>query len=255
MIALDIDGTLLDSKGKISSRTRKKIESLIEKDKYVALASGRASKAAANIKEELSLDLPIISYNGSALHLQGGEKVLDRKIPLEDALEVIEFAENKGIFVKAYIDDLFYIEKDHKLIKAFSQYQNIGYRVVGKLSEYIKEDVNMIVFIYDELSSVDLDMLFKDLAVTTARSTPFVVEFMAKGATKAAALKLLASHLGIKKEEILAVGNALNDLEMIEYAGTGFAMKNSDPDLLKKWDRVSDYSNDEEGVYHIIKDL
>ena len=113
----------------------------------------------------------------------------------------------------------------------------------------------MILSVYKQLPEDDVDFIFKDLNITTARSTPYVIEFMAKGSTKGRSLELLANHLGIKKENILAAGNALNDLEMLEYAGTGIAMKNSDFNLLERWDVISQYSNNEEGVYNIIKDL
>ncbi|NLY36240.1 MAG: HAD family phosphatase [Tissierellia bacterium] len=255
LIALDIDGTLLDSRGSISHRTKKKIENLIEKDKYVVLASGRASRAAKNIKDKLALDLPIISYNGAAVQLAGGAKLREKKIALKDAIEIIKYSEKLGLYIKVYIDDVFYIAKDSESSKRFAQYQDIEYKVVGKLSENIKDDVNMIVFVYEELPKDDVDLIFKDLPITTARSTPYVVEFMAQGSSKAEALKMLADYLDVKKEEILAAGNALNDLEMIKYSRVGVAMKNSDPDLLKQWHVVSDYSNDEEGVYHILKDL
>lgn len=255
LIALDIDGTLLDSGGNISPRTKLKLEKLIDKDKYVVLASGRANKAALGIKEKLSLGLPIISYNGGTIQMPQGEKLIERKITKDDAIKIIKYGEELGISIKAYIDDVFYIEKESEWTRSFADYQKLEYKVVGKLSEYIKSDVNMIVFVYEELPKDDVDRIFKDLSISTARSTPYVVEFMAKGSSKGEALKYLANHLDIKREEILAAGNALNDLDMIKYAKIGIAMKNSDPNLLNEWDNVSDYSNDEEGVYHIIKDL
>lgn len=255
LIALDIDGTLLDNSGNISYRTKEKIEELVKEDKHVVLASGRANKAALSIKDKLSLDLPVISYNGSTVQLPGGKKLREQKIALKDAIEIIKYSEKLGLYIKVYIDDFFYIAKDSESSKRFSEYQNIGYKVVGKLSENIKEDVNMIVYVYEELPKEDVTEVFKGMPITTTRSTPLAVEFMAKGSTKGEALELLANHLDIRKDEILAAGNALNDLDMIKYARVGVAMKNGDPDLLKEWSVVSDYTNDKEGVYHIIKDL
>ena len=66
---------------------------------------------------------------------------------------------------------------------------------------------------------------------------------------------MVAEHLNIERNNILAFGNSLNDLEMLKYAGIGIAMKNSDISLLRKWDNISRYTNDEEGVYHIIKGI
>ena len=84
---------------------------------------------------------------------------------------------------------------------------------------------------------------------------PTAYEFMAEGCNKGKALEVLANHLGVQREDILAAGNALNDLEMLEFAGTGIAMKNADANLLSVWEHISEYTNNEEGVYEIIKEL
>lgn len=84
-------------------------------------------------------------------------------------------------------------------------------------------------------------------------STSYLVEIMGKGVSKGTGLKILAEYLGVDKKDILAIGNSLNDLEMLQFAGTGIAMKNSDDMLLEKWKHISKYTNNEEGVYNIIK--
>lgn len=255
LVALDIDGTLLDQAGSISHKTKLKLKELVEKGIHVVLATGRSNEAAVGIRKELSLDLPIISYNGSTVDMPHKGKIVDRKINAKDVSKIIQYGEKLGLYIIVYIDDIMYIEKDSESSRKFANYHNIECRVVGNLSEYVKSDVNMIVLVYDKLPKDDIESIFKDSCITTARSTPYVIEFMAKGSSKGRTLKWLSEYLNIKRENILAVGNALNDLEMLQYAKIGVAMKNSDHDLLDKWDLVSEYSNDEEGVYNIIKYL
>lgn len=123
------------------------------------------------------------------------------------------------------------------------------------MGKNIPGGANMIIFIYPQPVREDYQGIFKDLDISITRSMPTAYEFMARGCNKGGALKILSDHLGVEKDEILAVGNALNDLDMLEYAGTGIAMKNSDPDLLDVWDHVSNFTNNEEGVYEIIKEI
>lgn len=255
LIALDIDGTLLDDSGNISDNTMKKLNELIERGIYIVLATGRTHKSADNLQRAFALDVPIISYNGGRVILPTTGEIFSSKISLENAIKILKYAEKNNAYIKAYIDDIMHIKEEDEVSTRFAKRHGIEYKVIGELSENIKEDVNMIVFFEEEEDSHDAIALFGDLDVSITRSMPLAYEFMSKGSTKGTSLKILAEHLNIKREEILAIGNALNDLEMLRFAGTGIALKNSDAALLEQWNNISEFSNNEEGVYWIIKDI
>jgi 5-amino-6-(5-phospho-D-ribitylamino)uracil phosphatase len=255
LIALDLDGTLLDDRLDVSQRTKKTIIDLVRRGICVALVSGRTYKATEFIRERLEVDIPVIAYDGGKVVIPDKDEIFCAKISLNEALKVIKYGEERDLYVKVYIDDVLYIKEPDKESLSFSKSRNINYKVVGKLSENIKQDVNMIVIYYNEDINGVIDEKLKDIDATITTSVSNSIDAIPKGISKEEGLKMLADHLNIERENILAVGNSLNDLEMLRYAGIGFAMKNSDKSLLTKWDNVSQYTNNEEGVYHIIKQI
>ncbi|MDF2672742.1 MAG: Cof-like protein hydrolase [Clostridiales bacterium] len=255
LVALDLDGTLLDDHLDVSQRTKETIRNLVNRGIFVAFVSGRMLKAAELVSSILELRIPIVAYNGAKVFIPEKEEIFCKKIPLPEALKVIKYGEERDLYVKVYIDDILYIKEPDKKSLAFSKSRNINYKVVGKLSENIKEDVNMIVVYYKEDRNEVLDEKLKDINVTFTTSMSGSIEAIPKGISKDKGLMILAEHLNIKSENILAIGNGLNDLEMLSYAGIGIAMKNSEGSLLKEWDNISEYTNNEEGVYHILKQI
>lgn len=255
LIALDMDGTVLDDKGKLPVRTAKKFKELMDKGIHLAFATGRTHLSAQNVADKAGLSLPIISHNGAKVTdpLQG--ELLNKKMSHEDAKIILEHSHKNNLYAKAYIDNTMYIKEEDRVSLNFAKNHGIGYKVIGDMGKNVPGGANMIIFIYPEAVKEDYQDIFKDLDISITRSMPTAYEFMAKGCNKGGALKILSEHLGVERDEILAVGNALNDLDMLEYAGTGIAMKNSDPDLLAVWDQVSSFTNNEEGVYEIIKEI
>lgn len=227
LVALDIDGTLIDDEYNVSKNTIEAIKFLVNKGINIALVTGRANKAANKVENQIRIDLPIISHNG----------------------------EEHNIYTKIYIDDIFYVDVENEVTKYFAKNHGLEYKVVKKLGEDVIEDCNMVLLIYDEdINQEEIDR-FKDLDLDITMSTPYALEFIPKGVSKGNGLKKLSEILGVSREEILAVGNSLNDLSMLQFAGTGIAMKNSDEILLKLWNRVSEFTNNEEGVYNLLKEL
>ncbi len=255
LIAIDIDGTLLDSKLQVSQKTKDKIRELVDRGVYVTLVSGRTFKATEFIRQRLEVDIPIVAYNGGKVVYSEDEEAFSAKIPLTEAIKIIKYGEERNLYVKVYIDDVLYTKEPDEKSLAFSVSNNIDYKVVGKLSENIHEDVNMIVAYYNEDIHGVIDKKLKDIKVTITTSVSNSIDVIPEGISKDKGLKMIAEHLNVRRDNILAIGNSLNDLDMLRYAGIGIAMKNSDISLLKKWKNISQYTNDEEGVYRIIKDI
>lgn len=255
LIALDMDGTILDDKGNFSEKIAFKLKALIDQGIQVVFATGRTHRSAENIMREMGINIPIISHNGSKAVVPGVGQVYNNKMSLEDAKTILSHGHKEGIYSKVYIDNVVYIKEPDKVSLQFAKNHGIDYQVVGNLGQNIPGGVNMIIFIYPAPVEEKYGEIFKDLNISITRSMPQAYEFMAEGCNKGKALKIVADHLGIKSEEILAVGNALNDFEMLKFAGRGIAMKNSDANLLAVWDHVSDFTNNEDGVYRIIEEL
>lgn len=256
LVALDMDGTLLNDNLEISTRNRDKIINLVKSGIHVVLATGRTFKAARYYANELGLDIPIITYNGSLIKEVITEKVIySTQITNEVARKILGIGEKLDVYTKAYIDDVLFVAGESEEAVSFSQNHRISYEVIGKLSENINDNPYMIVF-NDSIEKIDRIKKClndsKDLPVSFTLSTPNSLEVMDIGVSKAKALEYLAKELNIARDEVIAIGNSLNDYEMISWAGLGIAMRNSDDQLLDKWNIISHYDNNENGVSHIL---
>lgn len=252
LVALDLDGTLLDDNFKISQRTIDCIKNLINRNINVVLVTGRVLKSVYMIRNMIGADLPIVAYNGGKIVISNKE-IYTKKIPIVEGKKIIKYGEEKGLYVKVYIDDILFVEKDEEISKLFCQTRGIEYKAVGKLSENINEDINIITIYYKNHIYGNVDDILKDIDVTITASATNALDFIPKGVSKGKALKFVADYLNVKREEILAIGNSKNDIDMLNFAGIGIAMKNSDSMLLEKWNYITEYTNNEEGVYHVLK--
>lgn len=254
LVAIDIDGTLLDSEENISKNTKEIIRELNNNGRQIVLSTGRTFLSAYNIMKKLSLDIPIVSYNGGLVYIPSKGQIFSVKMPIDIGKKVIKFGEDKGLYIKVYIDDVLYVKDNDPVSVDFSRRHGIRYEAVGRLTDKINKDINMIV-IFAEEKYDHVPEYFDDFDIAITASTPYCMEFLPKGISKATGLEKVLDYLEISRDEVLAIGNGINDYEMIKYAGLGIAMKNSDEKLLDKWDKVSEFTNDEEGVYHILKRL
>lgn len=255
LIALDMDGTLLDDNSDFSNKLALKLKELKERDICVVFATGRTYKSAENVMKRMRISAPVIASNGSKVVLPETGELYNKKIPLNDARTIFNFVNKKALHSVAFVGSVMHVEKPDKHLIQFAKDHGIGCKVIGNLAENLAEDVNLIFSIYSEPVKINFNEVLNGTKVSITQSIPNSYEFMAEGCNKGRALHVLANHLGVRQDEILAVGNALNDLEMLEFAGKGIAMKNSDPGLLKLWDNVSEFTNNEEGVYEIISQI
>ncbi|SKC86279.1 Cof-type HAD-IIB family hydrolase [Maledivibacter halophilus] len=256
LIAIDMDGTLLNDDLEISKRNRDTIKKLINMGKLVVLATGRTFRSANYYAKQLELDLPIITYNGALIKETISKDILySKKIEVKHAKNLLKLGEKYDIYTKVYIDDVLFVENECDEAKTFSKRHRINYRCIGNLSEKIGEAPYLVVF-KDSIDKINVvkDKIEKELKlpISYTMSTPTSLEFMAKGVSKASSLERLSNKLSINRDETLAIGNSLNDLEMLKWAGLGIAMKNSDDSLLDEWKNVSELDNNDDGVSHIL---
>lgn len=256
LVAIDMDGTLLNDQLEVGTRTKKKINELVQKGIYVILATGRTFKAAQHYAIDLELNVPIITYNGALIKNVITEGIIySSKLDVDTAKKVIQLGEKEKIYTKVYVDDTLWVEEDNEEAKLFISQHRINYEVKGKLSENIDKEPYMVVFkdTIDKISKIREVFAKEELpGISHTFSTPYSLEIMSEGVSKQTALQQLATKLGITREEILAIGNSLNDYDMLEWAGHGVAMKNSDKALLDIWNNISEYTNNEEGVAYIL---
>lgn len=254
LLALDMDGTLLASNSTLSEQNAQAIRRAVKAGIHVALATGRTYRAAFPYAQALGLDLPIIAYNGALLRSTAGEVLYEKKIPCTVARGLVQAAEARGLYVKAYVNDLLLTKELDDRTVEFSRLHGVEARAVGLLSEYLTEEVNMVVVASDAaaIRRYKQDVLPLYQAVHGMSSGDKSVDIVSAEASKAKGVRHLARMLGVLYSDVVAVGNAENDIDMICWAGLGVAVANATRELQSKADLILPYTNDQHGVAELI---
>lgn len=237
MIVLDMDGTLLNSQKQISCRN-KEILLKAKREAKIVLASARGFYRIKPYLGELNLlnsDNYTIAFNGSSIVRNDGTVLVDHSIKAEDIRLLEDF-----IRKQQNLDWYFYYDQGR-----------IKYRNAGDILSFACEHkIYKVVALGNreailQSRKIIPQTLADHLMITSSEDEK--MEMVAKGMDKAAAVRYLTKILGIKKEEIIAMGDGENDLAMLKTAEVGVAMENAQPLLKAAADYVSD-SNDRDGV-------
>lgn len=261
-LAFDLDGTLLMDDKTIDPRTKSSIQKAIQKGMHIIIASGRDKNGTAFVYEPLGLDKGnhyLALVNGQIIYdFQNKEYDLDDVLLPEDGLKIQQVCRQfdvEGIFCCGY-DFYSYISETGRKKKAQREKEkgvpmDYGLKKGGPNRNFIdlpyeeiklNQDINKVVLVHDEkffeknidalrqtLSDYDVLMVGKDW-----------MEIMPKGVSKASALKKIAKKAGFTMDEIMAFGDAQNDIQMIEEVGIGVAMGNAMEELKQVADYVTD---------------
>lgn len=234
LIALDMDGTLLNDKREISQANRLAIQEVQRKGIHVVLSTGRSVLNCRPHAQALELSSYIVTVNGSEIWDDNEELVERKVVQTEDIKFMLELSkEHKTNFWAISTDQNWYNEMPVD-IHAYD-WLKFGFDV---------EDDDVREFILQELQ--------KKNQFEISNSHPKNIEVNALGINKANGLKIVCNRLGIGLEQVMAVGDSKNDLAMIEEAGLGVAMGNAQEIVKRKADWITT-SNNEDGVAAAIK--
>ena len=254
-----MDGTLLREDKTISDRTKKAIRKAVEKGVRVVLASGRPIEGLERYLEELNLlskDDYVMSFNGSVIQNVKTREIVSKNILKgSDLKRLYALSKEIGVNIHAFT-------KDGCITPKMNEYTELEGRINGievyevdfdTISE--EEDVIKVMFIdpqpvLEEAMTRMPETIYDEF--TVVRSAPYFLEFLNKASSKGTGVKALGEYLGIKQEEIICIGDAGNDLDMIQFAGLGVAMGNAFEEVKEAADYVTS-NNEEDGVAHVIE--
>ncbi|MGQ9550110.1 MAG: Cof-type HAD-IIB family hydrolase [Roseiflexus sp.] len=236
LIALDLDGTVIDRDLVIHPEVRETIAAVQARGIHVTLATGRMFSAALPFARELDIRTPIICYQGALVrHPLTGETLYHATMPVDLAAAAVQALLDAGIFVIAYVQDVHYIAARRVELESYLAFhpEETGIVVVPDLARLVaKMAPTKLLFVAEpqvverELSRL-IDRFGKALAIV--RSHAIFGELTAPHVSKGQALATLAQSLGVAREEVMAIGDQENDLSMITWAGSGLAMGNAAP--------------------------
>ncbi|MFC4775568.1 Cof-type HAD-IIB family hydrolase [Paenibacillus sp. GCM10023252] len=239
LIALDMDGTLLNEQSEISEENQYWIQRAQDAGIIVSFSTGRGFRSALPYAEQLKLETPMITVNGGEIWQK--PHVLHRRelMNAADIRRMHELALKHGEpWYWAYSTDDIYNKE--KWIDPVDDYDNHHWLKFG----YYTENDAVRQQILEEVES------WQALEITN--SSPWNLEMNPLGVSKASALRELCEVLGITMDEVVAVGDSLNDIAAIREAGLGVAMGNAQ-DTVKAAADVVTLSNQEHGVADVIR--
>lgn len=261
MIVLDLDDTLLNDEHSLSNRNKEALMAAQELGVKVVLASGRPTFGMVSIAKDLQLDQYgsyILSFNGSKIiNAKTNEEIFNSTISSEMTHRLYDLSKREGVAILSYKDESIVIEEPNEYADIEATITGLPMQIVDQFKATITEPVvkAMMLAHPDVLVNVE-QTLVKEVGeeVSVFRSKPFFLEFTALNVTKGTSLHQLTQKLGIKAEEVIAIGDSYNDITMIEFAGLGVAMGNA-PDAIKEIANHVTETNNNDGVAKVVEDF
>jgi len=262
LVASDLDGTLLDNNSRISSTTKSLIKRL-RRDSGVmfVILTGRIHPSAEPFLDELELDTPLVSLNGSVVRFPHNKQYLyHAKLPVGTVsliLKLVELYEVDSAFVTG--DRIFY-RNNRNAIPSYLGGREVRTMPVRAYDDY-REDVIEVVLsgsfqtlqeIIRSLKGVFKDTLSQMFYPSTHRAGIWYLELKTNGVTKATGLDYVRKYYNIKLKDIAAVGDFYNDLEFCKISGVTIAMKNAVDELKVVADYVTKRTNDKDGMAEFL---
>jgi Cof subfamily protein (haloacid dehalogenase superfamily) len=268
LIGIDVDGTLLDSRGQLPSDNLRAIEEAVGRGIHVAIVTGRSFFFALPAVAALPEPLTLVVYNGAIVRRRSGETLMRRLLSCDAARAVLGATSAWRdaavvIFDRPLAGQMVYDRLDwsHPNRSRFRDRNRQIIEQVESLEEAITEDPIQVAYngsveTMRELRRVllaDPSCATLSTSLTEYNHRDFsLVDVCAPGTTKGTGLAALAHHLGISRTEVMAVGDNFNDREMLEWAGVGVLMGNAAPELLDAgFERTT--TNDDAGLAHAIR--
>lgn len=283
IVTIDLDGTLLNSFGEISEENLEELRKCIQKGVEIVLSSGRVVSSIKNFANEIGNNNYLIAGNGSTVYDIANEKIIyQNAISKEKVLKIIKICEENSIYYSVYTENfiitkslnyniLFYSKENLKksnmektniniIEDIYSYVENIENNEISKISICDKDKIifSSILKKLREIENIDvLDVAHMSRKYIENGTDVVPVEFYYTEITnenvnKWEAIKFLINKLKILPEEVMSIGDNINDKEMLENAGMGIAMGNSAP-YIKEMAKDVTLDNNANGVAEALK--
>ncbi len=258
LVAIDMDGTFLNEENELIEENLVAVHKALEKGCTVMIATGRSGESLKIYADKINFGSPFIVYNGAGYkHLDTKEYIYRSDVPYETAKKVYEKGLELGICVLVWADDVLYATDVGEYMTYHKNNANFSFEKLEDFEILKNKGIHKVLFSdkperIREIYNLVNENVFEGLSITI--SIPKILEFFNENASKGSAVLKYATELGIKQDEIICIGDGMNDLSMIEMAGLGVAMGNACEELKAVANYVTK-SNDESGVAHVINEF
>lgn len=256
LLALDIDDTLVDSSLRISDGNRDAISDVLRHRVTVVLASGRGYLGTKPVRDALALTTPAIVYGGAVIMDGKTDSILHAEYLDEaDVRACFEIADRYSLHAQIYEGDTVVFRAENEFTRRYTANLHLPFRVdPDMLQKPLRHVPKVLLYVDPQDQEKYLAVLKKELPVHlhALTSKPGFLEIGGMACTKGTALKWLAEHLRIPREEVAAIGDNTLDLDMIRWAGVGCCVANGNAAVQAESDLVLP-SCEDDGVAHFIR--
>ena len=242
LVATDIDGTIFIPEKEFTQGVKECIKKLSQKGIKVVLVTGRMNAAAIKIARDLELDTPVVSYQGG-LVTENGNILYERYLSEEQTERILAWARKEKIHINLYNDDILYSEAECYEVQRYCNNLHTEH-TVKPFNEIKKDKINKLLAIdYSNPERIsryekELQNIYPDLYIV--KSTPYFLEFSNPEASKKCAVEFLQKYWGLKKDEILTIGDQNNDIALLQAGGIKIAMGNATEELKAEADYITE---------------
>lgn len=257
-IVLDLDGTLLNSDHQVSERNHAVIKQAMAQNKTVIIATGKTRKSSEAILEQLQLTTPGVFVQGLILYDADGairqQHTLDSKL----ARQVIQYAEMQGFSVIAYCGNRIVTKRLDSRVEKIAEFGEPMPEAIGQLVNYLDQlKINKLIIFGDHRGKLNalrwqLQQQLDGKIHFTDGGVLMALEALPKGTSKGQGVKTILRQLDIRPENVMAIGDGENDIEMLELVGLGVAVENAAEKLKAVADEIV-ANHDEDGVAEAIE--
>lgn len=258
LIAVDIDGTILNSNSKLTDRTKIALQRAMDQGIHVITATGRMYASAKPFVHTIGMKSPCVFYNGASIkNPSDGETIFERSLGVDLTRDVIRFYYEHGWYVQIYYNDMLYVmDSTDTRCKYYESIVKVKAIPMGvDFWDFDVDATKLLGIALDEktfqyMSRVTKGRFAHRLHATTTWGS--FVEMVHSDVNKAYGVERAGKILNIPREDIMVFGDANNDKEMLEWAGIGVAMGNAAKYIQDKADIVAP-TNDDDGVAQVIE--
>ena len=263
LIAVDLDGTVLNSEHSLSERTIRVLKAADSAGIPVVISTGRSYEGMVKFKDGIGLKNPVICYNGAVIADGATDKIVHQwLLPSDISRAACEYARERDIHFQIFRDGELYFEKPREE----SEYYEASTGLKGNITNFDDweslEATKALMILPPGRTPAEFPELHtaRDHFTSAygerlycALSKPFYLEFINGKGSKGNALDQISRDLNIPAAKMIAFGDGFNDLEMLEYAGISVAMANAPDGVKEKCSHITSLSNDEDGVADFIE--
>lgn len=266
LLALNVDGTVLQTNGRIHKSTKEAIAYVQQKGVYVTLVTSRSFPSARKVAKALKINSYLVTHQGAYISSEQGEAIVTKRIPEEITYELVRFLEGFPCQIRIVHDEFSLANKyklNHNLLAktVFTTGDPLFYsqQFVDSISETLIDDpisapkIEVYFEFEDDLEDARdaLSSMFSE--INMPKLNDFRMDILPQGVSKLNGMISLGEHLGVALKEMVAIGDGYDDTDLIKACGLGVAMANAPVEVKVAADWVT-RTNDQNGVAYMVKE-